>query len=445
MSIKRLADFSPSRTILFSFLCTIICGTGLLALPWAHIGTISFFDLFFTATSATCVCGLFTIPLEQFTMFGHGIILLLIQIGGLGLITMTLFIMSLFIDLGMATQFMAGQLLELESWTKIRHLLIFIICLTLGCELIGAAIIFATVITHFCLPEAIFLSLFQAVSSFCNAGISLFPLYRYNYCSNNTILLASAALMVCGGLGFITWQELGCHAYAQWQKKRSHLSLYSKLVLSWTAALIGICAMIFWILERDNILSHMSTTSAFVHTILHAVSFKSAGLVTFIPTNLQLATLLLIMISAFIGSAPGSTGSGIKITTLAVFFSTINAAINGKASTDIAGRHIPIDQVYKGIAIIACSVGWILAITFCLLITETQPDFLSILFEVTSAFTTLGISLGITGILSPIGKIFILMSMIVGRIGSLTLLLALRKRKLDISNIKYPEERIMLG
>ncbi len=445
MSIRRLADFSPGRTILISFLCTIAAGTGLLALPWAHKGTIGILDLFFTATSATCVCGLFTIPLDQFTFIGHCIILMLIQIGGLGLITMTLFVMSLFINLGMATQFMAGQLLELESWTKIRHLLIFIMCLTLGCELIGACTIFLSVWHSFCLRDALFLSLFQSVSSFCNAGISLFPFYQYNYCKNSTILLSSALLMLCGGLGFITWRELMYWLHACWNKKRYHLSLYSTLVLSWTFSLIMICSIIFWILERDNVLAPWNTLSALVQTLLHAISFKSAGLITFAPVELQLATLMLIMASAFIGSAPGSTGSGIKVTTLAVFFATIQAAIAGRASTDMGGRHIPLDQVYKGIAIVACSIGWIFLTTFCLLITERNPEFLTILFEATSAFTTLGISLGITMKLSNLGKIFILISMIVGRIGSLTLLLALRKRRLEVLNIKYPEERIMLG
>lgn len=445
MSMRRLADFSPGRTILTSLLITIGLGTVLLALPGATTVPMRYLDLFFTATSATCVCGLFTMPLEHFTFFGHAVILGLIQIGGLGLITMTLFVMSLFINLGMATSFMAGQLLELESWVKIKQLLIFIICMTICFELIGTILIFLTIKDHFPIGQAFFLASFQSISSFCNAGISLFPIYRYHYEYHPPILIISALLMFCGGLGFITWRELLQYGYAWRQKRRYTLSLYSKIVLSWSCSVMTVVGILFWILERDNILKEFTTWQSVAHTILHAVSFKSAGLITFVPAELQLATLIVIMLSALIGSAPGSTGSGIKITTLAVFISTIKSAIAGKASTDIRGRHIPIDQVYKTIAIVSCSVGWVVLMTFCLLITECNLSFLSILFEAHSAFTTLGISLGITPLLSGIGKLFIILSMIIGRIGSLTLLLALRKRRLESTGIKYPEERIMLG
>jgi trk system potassium uptake protein len=445
MSIKTVADFSPGRTILLSLFITIAVGTALLALPIARLSWIHPIDLFFTATSVTCVCGLFTVPIDQFTPFGHAIILALIQIGGLGLITMTLFLMSLFINLGMATQFMAGQLLELESATKLKRLLIFIISLTLALEFLGACSIFIVIKDHFPLGTALFLACFQSISSFCNAGISLFPAHQFDYQNSYTILMTSSLLMLCGGLGFITWQELVQYARAVWSKKRHILSLYSRIVLYWSASLLTICSIIFWILERDNVLTSLSTPAKITSCLFHAISFKSAGLLIVDPTQLQLASLLLIMVSSVIGSAPGSTGSGIKITTLAVFLSSIKAAIAGKASTDIRGRHIPMDQVYKSVAIVFLSVTWIVLTTFCLLITEKAPQFLALLFEASSAFTTLGVSLGVTASLSTIGKIFIILSMVIGRIGSITLLLALRKRRTEPTGIKYPEERIMLG
>ncbi len=445
MSIKTVADFSPGRTILLSLCITILIGTALLALPIARISWIHPLDLFFTATSVTCVCGLFTVPLDQFTPFGHGVILALIQIGGLGLITMTLFLMSLFVNLGMATQFMAGRLLELESTTKLKKLLIFIITLTLLFELVGAFFIFIAIKDHFHVGTALFLACFQSISSFCNAGISLFPLHHFEYQSSYTILFTSSLLMLFGGFGFITWQELIQYLHTSWLKKRYIFSLYTKIVLYWSASLLTICGVIFWILERDNVLIHLSTPAKITSCFFHAISFKSAGLLLVDPTQLQLASLLLIMVCALIGSASGSTGSGIKITTLAVFLSSVRAAIAGKASTDIRGRHIPMDQVYKSFTIVFLSVAWILLTTFCLLITEKKPQFLAILFEATSAFATLGISLGITASLSTIGKIFIILSMMIGRIGSITLVLALRKRRTEPTGIKYPEERIMLG
>ena len=173
MSSRVLARFSPALIIINSAMLTIIVGTMLLALPAARNQTISFLDLLFTATSATCVTGLLTIPLNSFTLFGQTIIMILIQIGGLGLITLTIFLMSLFVDFGFATQLMAGQLMQLESWQNIKKLILFIIRLTLCAELIGAFFIFIAIHQDFPISQALFLSAFHAISSFCNAGIGL--------------------------------------------------------------------------------------------------------------------------------------------------------------------------------------------------------------------------------------------------------------------------------
>ena len=171
MGTKKVGHFSPGRIILLSIFTTILVGTGLLALPISQIKPIPLLDLFFSATSATCVTGLFTVPLDQFTFFGKIIMLILIQIGGLGLITLTLFLLSLFVNFGLATQIMAGQILEIDSWKNIRKMLLFIVLITLTVEGIGALCIAATLMNKLPFGQVCFLSIFHAISSFCNAGI----------------------------------------------------------------------------------------------------------------------------------------------------------------------------------------------------------------------------------------------------------------------------------
>lgn len=446
MGIRKLAHFSPARTILVSIFIMIILGTGLLALPAARTEEIPLLDLLFTATSATCVTGLFTISLASFTTFGKIVLLCLIQIGGLGMITLTLFILSLFMEMGLATQLMGGQLLEIDSWKNLKNILFFICLITIYTELLGAFCFFGVLHSSYPAGEAWLLSIFQSVASFCNAGISLINTQSDLLPTNYIVLITTTVLMIIGGLGFITWHELIHRFRTMFDKKRYRVSLGSKIIIMYYFAMIGIVGLLFWIVERENVLNGMGALESMIISVFHAVAFKSCGFSTTLITNFHLATLFLMMITSFIGCAPGSTGSGIKLTTFAIFLSTVKAAFLGKTSVQIRGREIPIDQVYKAVAIIGIAIGWILLSTFCLLITEQGLSFLDILFENMCAFTTLGFSTGITANLSYLGKIFIIMSMIIGRIGSLTLVLAIKmSRRTDAVEFAYPEERVMLG
>ncbi|MGE0207301.1 MAG: TrkH family potassium uptake protein [Candidatus Babeliales bacterium] len=443
MPKKKFSDFSPGRTIIFSMLAAIALGTFLLSLPAMRTTSMSVIDLLFTATSITCVTGLQTVPLTNFTPLGQFIVLILMQIGGLGLITLTIFILSIFVQLGMTTQLLAGQILELESWKNIKNLLFFIIQLTLFFEGIGALITFFIIKHEFAGLQAVFYAIFHAVSSFCDAGFCLFPdgMIRYNH--NPFMLISTSMLMLFGGLGFITWHELSEYIKARCSQKRMHLSLYSKIVLSTSTIIIISTAVIYWMLERHNTFAEMSPFIALCNTLFNAIASRSTGFITIPVGELQIATLFMVMLVAFIGSAPGSTGSGIKTTTFAIFLATIKSAVTEKNFVQIKGRRIAQDQVFKTLAIIAISLGWILLTIFCLLITERNFDFFEIAFEVVSAFATLGISTGITPYLSLSGKLFIIVTMIIGRIGSLTVMLALWKKP-EMQEFKYPEERVML-
>ncbi|MCL4229509.1 hypothetical protein KJZ61_02335 [Candidatus Dependentiae bacterium] len=445
MAIKTLAHFSPGRTILTSVFIAIMSGTFLLALPIARTTSIPFIDLFFTATSATCVTGLFTIPLDQFTTFGHAVILLLIQIGGLGLITMTLFFMSLFLNLGLTTQFMAGQLLEIDSLHHLRNIIFFIIRLTLCTELIGACFVFWAIRADFPFVQACFFALFHAISSFCNAGISIFPTELIHYKTNLVMLHTTMWLIFCGGLGFITWREIIINLGAWLRNKRIIFSLQSKLIVLGTLVSVIFTAALFWILEHDNAFAGLDFITSWTNALFHSIAMRSTGFVTVTIDQLQLASLLLIMILTFIGSAPGSTGSGIKITNFILILATIKAGLSNKQAVEIKGRRIPRDQIHKAVTIVALSIFWILISLFLLLITEEKMHFIELTLEAVTAFTNLGLSTGVTSRLSMIGKLFIILSMIAGRIGSLTLILALRKTKASTVEFSYPEERVMLG
>lgn len=447
MAYRTIAQLSPGRIILLSLFVTMVLGTGALALPFSRLTPIPLIDLFFTAASATCVTGLFTVPLDQFTTIGHFIIMLLVQIGGLGLITMMLFFLSLFIELGLSTQIMAGKILELESWKNIRKVILFIIVVTLTAEILGMFCILPFVLPYYSLTDALFLSLFHAVSSFCSAGINIFDIHTpYLLNANNILLIITTILMFVGGLGFITWYELMEYLYGRFTHKRFRFSLHSKIILYGSIVTVIATGSLFWILEHANVLAPFSMSQTLITTIFHAVSFRSTGFLLFDLKQLQLATIMVIMAVSFIGSAPGSTGSGIKITTFTIFLATITAAISGKTAVQLRGRRIALDQVLKAVAIISLSLFWVLLITFCLLITEPRWFFIDLLFEAMTAFSNLGITTGVTPTLSLVGKLCIVASMIVGRIGSFTLILALKLRsKKEVTEISYPEERVMIG
>lgn len=368
------------------------------------------------------------------------------QIGGLGLITMTLFVLSLFTELGLGTQIMAGQILELTTWKNIRHILLFIIAMTIGIELVGALLFAPIFVPIYGYQEGFFLALFHAVSSFCSAGITIGNTAMPHYVHNQPMIFLTTLLMAIGGLGFITWYELAEYMQARYQQRRKRLSLQSKITLYGSGSLFLISAVLFWILEHDHLLAGMSALQTINTVLFHAISFKSSGFLLFNCNQFQLATLVLIMVISFIGSSPGSTGSGVKITTFTIFFTMIKQAIVGKTTVEIRGRRIPLEQVFKAAAIVSLGLVFVVAILFFLLITEQQWLFIDILMEAMGAFSNSGISTGITAALSSLGKIAIMITMLIGRIGSVTLVLALKLRTVkETTEFSYPEERVMLG
>ena len=446
---RQLAHFSPGRIILYSVFLTISLGTLALALPIARTKPIALIDLIFTATSSACVTGFYTISLQDFTTFGHIVLMILMQIGGIGLITLTIFLLSFIVDFGFAHQVMVGQLLELESWKNVKKLIIFIIASTISIEILGALAVYPIINNIYPTEHALFLSVFHAISSFCNVGVTLFPNSLDLYNNNYPLLVITALLMIIGGLGFVTWREIILYLRSLGRKKRYAFSLHSKIVLYGTFGTIVVASIIFWILEYDNTFAQMGYMQSMANAVFQAVSFRTGGFTTIPMGMVALPALFISLFIMFIGASPVSTGSGVKVTTVTIFLATIKAAISNRTSVEIRGRRIAGDQVYRATAVIALSICWICTTTLFLLITETGWGFFAVLFETVSAFSNVGLSMGLTTHLTTTGKMFIILSMIVGRVGSLTLLLALRqfalKRAPEATGFTYPEERIMLG
>ncbi len=439
---KKFFKYYPQYMLVLSLFVMTIIGTLLLALPIARVKSVSFLDLFFTSASLTTVTGIMTIPIDSFSNIGHIIILCLMQIGGLGLMTLSLVCIYMFTNLGVYTQVVASEILSLNNFKDTKNILFFIVKLTIIIEMIGALFIFPSLYQTYSLKRAVFLSVFHSVSSFCNAGFSLFPNDAESFLNNPMILITSTILMTIGGLGFVTWHEVILKMKSKTERRK--ISWHTKLVLRIYALSTIMTAVVFWILERHNSLAKMPFFQKLYVVIFSSVSMKSTGFEMFPFTTVHLATLVLAMLVMFIGSAPLSTGSGIKTSVFAIYLAVIKAAVLGKRHAVLFGRHIVDEQVYKAMAVIALSMSWIILTTFFMLITEPSHHFIDILFECVSAFTNNGITTRITPFISSIGKLFIIITMIVGRIGALAIVMSM-KRIVDTHEISYPKERIIMG
>lgn len=442
---KKSIFYSPGRIIIMALIGTLLLGSFLLWMPFSHHGELSFINALFTATSATCVTGLLTVPLSTFTFTGHCILLLLMQIGGLGLVTLTIFLISLFFELRLTTRHLTGELLELDNWNASHNLLLFIVSMTAVVEAVGTVLIFFTIKDQYPFFTALFYSLFHAISAFTTTGISFFENNQGMMAYDFSLLGITASLVFIGSLGFIVWQELCIYIQSLREKKRfHHWTLHTKIVLSSTAWIIAFTTAMLFYLEYIRNNTQGSFIQAVANSFFNAITCRSAGFITYDIAIIHLATIFLIMIISFIGSSPGSTGSGIKTTTFTLFLAAIRATISRRSTVEMKGRTISNDQIFKAMAVLSLSLSWIAVTVFCLLITEQGWRFIDISFEAFSAFSNLGLSTGITPYLSTIGKLIIIVTMFIGRIGSLTLLLSLKKQK-EKKELQYPEERVIIG
>lgn len=443
---------SPARFALFSFTLLIFIGTFFLWLPIARLTHISLLDLLLTATSATCVTGLLPVSLHEFTYFGKVIIMILMQLGALGLSTIGLSIIYFLKNPTLSTQAFAAHVLELDEISSVKNLLVFIIKTTFLIESIALFLLFPIFYQKYSFGLSIFLSLFHVISSFCNAGIS----YEYvaeeqhltEFSTNIFFLIITMGLMFLGGIGFITLQELFSKIKSKIATGKSEiLLLHSKIVLSGSCIFLFIFAAFFFFIEQYGAFSLFSFPMKIVQSLFHAISFKSCGFSTVTLSHFHPATLFLAMLSGFIGSAPGSTGSGVKIVSFVLYIALIKSIILGKNQVEIGHRSISTTQVLKSVAIVSLSAFLICCMFFVLLFSDNHQNFFNLLFLITNAMTNLGLAVNDIRYISVVGKTILILAMIMGRIGVLSAITSMRLKygKSVKQEFSYPEERVMLG
>ncbi len=455
--------FNPTILFVISFLALILLGTVLLMLPRTTLlAPLSFVDALFMATSAVCITGLTVTDIStNFSVFGQSVIMLLIQIGGLGIMTFTGFF-GYFFSGGFSykNQLMFGEILGENKLNSVISTLLTIIFITLFFELIGGIFIFFSLDAALfkSVGDRIFFSAFHAISSFCNAGFTILPddighdIYRFNHGFQMII----ACSFILGGLGFGTVYNF--YTFLKQKAKQVVYRLFlrrpyihkpraftfnTRFILFCNAIVLVVATLSYYILEQRHTLAEESSVIGdWVTSFFMANSARSAGFDN-VNINFVATPVLIMMVTLmWMGASPGSTGGGVKITTVALAIMNIIALARGKESIEIYKRRIAVESVNKAFAIIVLSVLTI-TLSFVLMnFTDPQQEMKALLFEVVSAYSTCGLSLGITPSLSATGKIIVAVTMFVGRVGTLTLLVAFIKNTRNKSYI-YPTEKIL--
>jgi len=459
------ARANPAFVFAASFAGLITAGTLLLMLPVARVqpadgeqevGAPPLVALF-TATSASCVTGLVVVDTSSYwTTTGQAIILALIQIGGLGVMTF-----GAFFALGLRRGFLVregvfiGQLLEADDRLAVRRLIVSILVFTLVSELIGAALI-ATAAPPGPLPQRAWFGLFHAVSAFCNAGFSLLPKGLEGMGSQWQVWGVVAPLIVIGGLGFEVLRNTTqvvlapLLARAPWRNREQpaappRLTATSRLVLVTTLVLLAIGTFAFFILERESTLADKPLAERLADSWFQSVTFRTAGFNTVDFTRLAPATRLIGVLLMFIGASPGSTGGGIKTVVFALLVLVSAATIRGRERVEVAGRTIPDGYVKRAAVVAALASAGLLTATLLIVMFERKPElFLDHLFEAASALGTVGVSTVNTMNLRRLSQLVLVATMFAGRVGPLTLLVALARQRPE-AKYEYPSERVMLG
>jgi len=437
----------PGIVLLLSFLFIIITGTFLLMLPRAvNIPyKISFINALFTSTSATCVTGLIVVDTPvYFSLFGQLIILGLIQIGGIGIMTISSFL-TIFFGRGISIRerVFLFDMLSTDHFEIITSTIKNIIKLVLFIELIGALLLM--IVWHkegWQLGILIYNSIFHSVSAFCNAGFSSFSNNLIDYRSNLFINIIIGSEIILGGLGFVVLMDIGFSRIMNKNViKQKKYKLQTKLVLIVSGILILIGALFFIVIEYDkeeNFLTNLITG------FFTSISARTAGFNTIDVHNVSSSMSLVLIILMFIGASPGSTGGGIKTTTFAILLISIFSILIGKKRIVLFNKNIPFVVLNRALIVFIIAISLICLSLFILTISENS-NFLDILFETTSAFGTVGLSRGITSTLTIFGRIIIILCMFIGRLGILTLAFAITPQKEQVERVEYPSEMVNVG
>lgn len=437
----------PARLMAFSFAVAILLGAFALTLPAATTDGqgARFVDALFTATSAACVTGLIVKDTATYyTLFGQLVILSLIQIGGLGIMTFSVSLaMALGQQLSHHGHIIMHDLLDNDSIRGVARMLRFIVGWTFLVEAVGALVLFF----HWRGPlgdtsQTLYFAVFHSVSAFCNAGFSTFSDNLAGWRGDWIVNLTMGGLIIVGGLGFITFFDLR-RLFADRKGGLAKIRTQTKLVLITTAILLVAGTLAFYLLEKDSLMAGWSPGEKFLTAFFQAVTPRTAGFNTIDQGSLTAASIFLTIALMFIGASSGSTGGGIKTNTLALLFLYVRSIIRGKIEVQVFKTNIPYLTIRRAIAVFFTSALMIFLVFIALLIVQ-PGNFLALLFETFSAYGTVGLSLGVTPLLNDAGKALITLLMYVGRIGPLTIVLALVRQR-EKERYLYPEEKVMVG
>lgn len=444
---KEPNEFKPYQVITLSFLAVIVLGGLLLSLPITSQGpAVSFTDALFTATSALCVTGLVTVdPGSTFNIFGQLIILLWIQVGGLGVIVIsTLYALILGKKIGLKQRLMLKEAMNLPNVGGVVRIVQLAIKYTLVIEGLGALGLFLFTVgkTRAGVLDTAYYAIFHAISAFCNAGFDLWGKYYEPFCSlvplihNQGYLLTISLLIILGGLGFPVLYEL----------KHSHqkMSLHARVVVRTTLWLLGLGTVFIFVLEYQGVLQGLNLGDKMINAFFLAVTPRTAGYTSVNFGVVSQAVLLLTMILMFIGASPLSTGGGIKTSTFAVLVATTLSRLQGKEQVEMLGRRMEPDIVYRAITVTFLYFG--AAFIGIMLLAILSPFALrQVMFEAISALGTVGLSTGITPEMTTAGKYILMALMFLGRIGPMTIAFALMERMQAHGQIKLPRGEVMIG
>lgn len=436
-------SLTPYQVLVSGFAGLILAGALLLTTPWAAQngeGT-NFLDALFTATSAVCVTGLVVVDTgTHYSLFGQIVIILLIQFGGLGVMTVsTLLAVMLGKKIHLRERLLIQEATHQLELSGVVRLTLYIIKVTLLVEFVGGTVLAARLYQDFG-AKGIYYGYWHGVSAFCNAGFDLFGGFRSitPYVGDSTVVFAIAGLIIVGGIGFTVIADIWNH------RSFRQLSLHSKLAVSVSGLLIFLGTMLIIAFESGGkVFNELSPVAKILAGFFQSVTTRTAGFSTVDIGSMREGTLLIIILLMYIGASPSSTGGGIKTTTAGIIAASVLGFIRGKKEVELFHRHVAQASITKAVTIAAISAGLIMAVTLAMTLTE-QVSLINILFEVTSAFGTVGLSTGITPGLSPAGKMMIIFTMFAGRVGTLTLVLSLALRKQN-GKLHYPEGKVIIG
>ena len=448
---NKTKKLNASIILVSSFIFVILVGTILLSLPISQVNKVSIIDAAFTSVSATCVTGLMTINnYADLTVFGQIVVLIMIQIGGLGLMSfISIFMMAIKNKLDYSNRSLLKDMLNRDSSYDISGFLKAIIKYSLVIELSGFLLLLSQLYDGSI--YSIFQSLFLSISSFCNAGMDILSYTSLlEYQSNIVINLTVITLIVLGGLGFAIWFDITneLKICTKMKYRLSHffksLKPHTKIVLIMTSSLLLTGTILTFVFEYNNALKDLSLSNKILASLFNSVTLRTAGFYTIDNSILKDSSKIFMSIFMLVGGSPGGTAGGFKTTTLFLMVYAIYSELHGRINMHLFNRHITKRNFIKASTIITL---YALFVVVAMLILTNIESFSSIdiLFEVCSAIGTVGLTIGITPFLTSAGKIIIMLLMFSGRVGPTTLLLSMRNKKDDNKNIKYPKTEIMVG